>query len=111
MQNENKAIDKVLAGWKIFQPQIFGILLKQDGKTVGYTIAEKQDADTLIIHFEKALYEVRGAYPALNRITLQNNAEYKIVNREQDLGLEGLRRAKMEYNPFGFIKKYNFTLL
>ena len=111
LQNENKAIDKVLAGWKIFQPQIFGILLKQDGKMVGYSIAEKQDADTLIIHFEKALYKVRGAYPALNRIILQNNAEYKIVNREQDLGLEGLRKAKMEYNPFGFIKKYNFTLL
>lgn len=111
LQNENKAIDKVLAGWKIFQPQIFGILLKQDGKMVGYSIAEKQDADTLIIHFEKALYKVRGAYPALNRIILQNNAEYKIVNREQDLGLEGLRKAKMEYNPFGFVKKYNFTLL
>lgn len=107
---ENKAILEVLTNWTEFKDKIFGYALLVDDDIVGYTIGEKQDGEHIIIHFEKALYDVRGAYPALNKLTLENFADYKYVNREQDLGLAGLRRAKEEYNPFGFVKKYQLFL-
>ena len=110
LEHENKAILKVLTNWTEFEGKIFGYALCVDDKIVGYTIGEKQDEEHIIIHFEKALYEVRGAYPALNKLTLENFDNYKYVNREQDLGLIGLRRAKEDYNPIGFVKKYQLFL-
>ena len=110
LEQENKAILEVLTNWTEFKDKIFGYALLVDDDIVGYTIGEKQDGEHIIIHFEKALYDVRGAYPALNKLTLENFADYKYVNREQDLGLAGLRRAKEEYNPFGFVKKYQLFL-
>lgn len=110
LEQENKAILEVLTNWTEFKDKIFGYALLVDDNIVGYTIGEKQDGEHIIIHFEKALYDVRGAYPALNKLTLENFTDYKYVNREQDLGLAGLRRAKEEYNPFGFVKKYQLFL-
>lgn len=110
LEQENKAILEVLTNWTEFKDKIFGYALLVDDNIVGYTIGEKQDGEHIIIHFEKALYDVRGAYPALNKLTLENFTDYKFVNREQDLGLAGLRRAKEEYNPFGFVKKYQLFL-
>ena len=110
LEQENKAIHEVLTNWTEFKNKIFGYALLVDDNIVGYTIGEKQDGEHIIIHFEKALYDVRGAYPALNKLTLENFSGYKYVNREQDLGLAGLRRAKEEYNPFGFVKKYQLFL-
>lgn len=57
--------------------------------------------------FSAAFYAYRGAYAAINRIMLENvGSNYRFVNREQDLGIEGLRKVKLEYNPVRFIKKY-----
>ena len=109
VRTENEAINKVLDSWLDLSNHIFGYILFVNDNIVGYTIGEKQDKENIIIHFEKALYDVRGAYPAINKLTLQNMLQYKIVNREQDLGIEGLRRAKEEYNPIGFIKKYQLV--
>lgn len=109
LEQENEAINKVLDSWLDLSNHIFGYILFVNDNIVGYTIGEKQDEENIIIHFEKALYDVRGAYPAINKLTLQNMLQYKIVNREQDLGIEGLRRAKEEYNPIGFIKKYQLV--
>ena len=110
LEQENKAVLEVLTNWTKFESKIFGYVLLVDDNVVGYTIGEKQDEEHIIVHFEKALYHVRGAYPALNKLTLENFTDYKYVNREQDLGLAGLRRAKEEYNPFGFVKKYQLFL-
>ncbi len=107
---ENEAINKILDNWNIFQDKIFGYYISIDNQIISYSIGEKQDQEQIIIHFEKALYDVRGAYPAINRLTLQNFSDYKYVNREQDLGLIGLRKAKEEYAPIGFVKKYDLIL-
>lgn len=110
LEQETLAIDRVLDSWQRLNDKIFGYILMAESKAVGYTIGEKQDKEHIIIHFEKALTEVRGAYPSINKLTLEKLSHYQYVNREQDLGLAGLRRAKEEYNPIGFIKKYQLVL-
>lgn len=63
------------------------------------------------IHFEKANPEIRGLYQAINRdFILHEFADTEFVNREEDLGVPGLRQAKMEYNPDHFAEKYNVVL-
>ena len=77
----------------------------------GYTIGESLSDDTLVIHFEKGNQDYKGVYQAINQMFLeQSGGRHQIVNREQDLGDEGLRKAKLSYNPFGFVKKYRIVL-
>ena len=102
---ENNAIKRVLSDWEDL-PGIMGGVLKIDGKLVAYTIAEDLGNGTIIIHFEKGLESYKGVYQGINQIFLKNISGFMFVNREQDMGLEGLRQAKQTYNPIGFIKKY-----
>lgn len=77
--------------------------------TIGTYIKEEK---TAYIHVEKANPNIRGLYPFVNQQFLVNcfpDAEY--VNREDDMGLEGLRKAKMSYNPIKLVKKYTITEL
>lgn len=104
--NENVAIERILNDWDALSENLFAAILEIDDNVVGYTIGEKLDEKMIVIHFEKSLYNIKGSYQAINRITLENMGKYTFVNREQDLGISGLRRAKMEYNPTYFIKKY-----
>jgi hypothetical protein len=83
-----------------------GAILCVDEKCVAYTFGEMLNKNTLVIHIEKAHLEFEGAYQAINNMFLKNccfNAKY--VNREQDLGIEGLRRAKESYKPIRMVKK------
>ena len=62
--------------------------------------------DTLIVHIEKALTEVQGAYTVINQqFALHEGAAYRYLNREEDLGEDGLRQAKMSYKPVFLIEK------
>lgn len=89
----------------------FGGLLRQEGKVVAYTIGERLNADTVCVHMEKAFAEVEGAYPAINREFVANLCrEYTYVNREEDLGVEGLRKAKLSYQPAILLEKYDVRL-
>jgi hypothetical protein len=89
-----------------------GGLLRVAGRLVAYTVAERLATDTLLIHFEKGNPNFKGVYQAINQAFLAHNAEAAIrwVNREQDLGDEGLRRAKLSYHPETFVKKYEVLL-
>lgn len=65
-----------------------------------------------IIHIEKANPEIRGLYPYINQQFIINAfPEAEIVNREDDLGLEGLRKAKLSYDPIGYARKYKIEEL
>ena len=60
-----------------------------------------------VISIEKGNSEIPGIYQVINQQFLLNSYEdAKIVNREDDMGIEGLRKAKESYNPIGFAKKY-----
>ena len=72
----------------------------------GYNPAEKM----AVISFEKALPEITGLYQIINREFLRHEFSFaEIVNREDDIGIPGLRQAKMSYYPIGFSKKYRIT--
>ena len=77
-----------------------GGVLKAGGKIVAFTIGEPLCGDTFVVHIEKAFADVEGAYPMINQQFVQHECmEYKYVNREEDTGAEGLRKAKLSYKP------------
>ena len=84
-----------------------GGALRVNGKIVAYTVGEPGNKkDTLIVHIEKALSEVQGAYTVINQqFALHEGVAYTYLNREEDLGEEGLRQAKMSYKPVFLIEK------
>jgi len=82
-----------------------------DEKMIAYTIAEALDDTTVVIHFEKGCPNFKGVYQAINQVFLAQCCQgFQIVNREQDLGDEGLRKAKLSYNPVAFLKKYRVCM-
>lgn len=82
-----------------------------DDRVEAFTIAEQLNDDTAVVHFEKANPQITGLYQVINQwFCSKALSEYTFVNREQDLGIPGLRRAKMSYHPVEFIKKYQATL-
>lgn len=86
----------------------FGGLIRIDSKVVAYTIAERLNSNTVVVHMEKAFSDIQGAYPAINQEFIINMAsEFEYVNREEDLGLEGLRKAKLSYRPAILLEKHS----
>ncbi|MFW9948160.1 MAG: phosphatidylglycerol lysyltransferase domain-containing protein [Candidatus Odinarchaeota archaeon] len=83
-----------------------GGLLCVDDKRAAYTFGEMLNERTLVIHIEKAHAEYGGSYQAINNYFLKNCcADAVYINREQDLRIEGLRRAKESYKPIRMNKK------
>ncbi|MCW2277514.1 DUF2156 domain-containing protein [Heliophilum fasciatum] len=87
-----------------------GVLIIRD-KVEAFTFGEALHADTALIHVEKANPNIAGCYPFINReFCRQAWSTMTYINREEDLGLEGLRKAKLSYRPVKFVKKYTVTL-
>jgi hypothetical protein len=102
---ENDAVARVLIHWNDI-PGLCGGIIRIDGVPVAYTLAEPLNNTTLVIHFEKAANGVKGAYQAINYLFCNDvGKNFLYINREQDLGDEGLRRAKLSYNPVDFSRK------
>lgn len=84
-----------------------GVLYKAD-EIVAFTIGERLNSDTLVVHFEKAYPDLQGAYPMINQqFILHEGTGYTYVNREEDMGDMGLRQAKLSYHPDMILKKYS----
>ena len=87
-----------------------GGLIRVYGEVVAFTMGDKLSADTYDVHFEKAYGELQGAYAMINREfarwVRQHHPEVKYLNREDDLGVEGLRKAKLSYYPDLLVEKY-----
>jgi hypothetical protein len=110
LSSENRAIFKILKEWRQLAG-LFGGALMVDGSMVAYTVAEALTRDTLLIHFEKGDTAYKGIYQAINQTFLAYSAnQYTLVNREQDLNEEGLRKAKLSYHPVDYLRKYRVTL-
>jgi hypothetical protein len=78
-----------------------------DGEVVAFSIGGRLNNETLVIHFEKACPAYPGLYQVINREFCADVAlGYKFVNREQDLGEPGLRKAKESYFPHHMVFKY-----
>ena len=87
-----------------------GLVLLDKGKVIAMTLASRLSETTFDVHFEKAAEGYDGAYAAINREFAQYLREkYPRVlwlNREDDMGLEGLRKAKLSYCPDRLVEKY-----
>lgn len=84
-----------------------GGVLWADREVVAFTMGESLGGDTLAVHFEKAFPEIQGAYPMINQQFVKHECQqYRYINREDDAGAEGLRKAKMSYVPDILLEKY-----
>jgi hypothetical protein len=91
--------------------ELFGGTLWVGGRLIAFSILSKGSKDTVIVHIEKALSRYRGAYTAINKFTIQNECpDILWVNREEDMGIEGLHKAKQSYGPAYMVDKYEVSL-
>lgn len=86
---------------------LVGGLIRVNGDVVAYTMGEPQQSGRCFVsHFEKAPAEMQGAFAIINQEFTKNCLlDYEYVNREEDLGLEGLRKAKLSYHPEIILEK------
>lgn len=93
---------------KAWELQLCGGVYYVNSRPAAYTLGEEiAKGDTFVVHFEKAIGLYKGLYQFVNQTFASILPKrYRTINREQDLGDEGLRQAKMTYRPVGFVKKY-----
>lgn len=102
---EGIAVKKALKNF--FELGLSGGAIRCGGKIIAFSMGDKLNDNTFIVHIEKAFHEIQGAYPMINKqFVIANCQEFEFVNREEDTGDEGLRRAKLSYNPHTVLKKY-----
>lgn len=89
--------------------ELFGGLIYVNGSPVAMTIASVINKEVCDIHFEKAVGEfaLNGGYAAINQFHVRELEGFTLVNREEDIGIEGLRKAKESYHPKMLVKKYS----
>jgi len=86
-------------------------VIRIGGKIEAISIGGKLGTKTVTVHVEKANIEYRGLYQAINNEFCKHMAKnVKLINREEDMGIPGLRKAKLSYKPVKFIEKYSVTL-
>ena len=107
--------DEALALRRVFthydELKLEGGLLRSGGRAIGFTIGERLNSDTYIVHFEKAIAEIQGAYPMVcrefSRFILEKYPDIQFLNREEDMGNENLRRAKKGHDPLELLEKFS----
>lgn len=104
--------DALIKAFAAFEPLgLEGGALRIQGKIVGFTMGEMTTEDCFDVHFEKARPEINGAYPMtcreLTRMLMKKYPQLKYMNREEDMGLEALRKSKLSYKPEMMVRKFS----
>lgn len=109
MTNEKKAL--LLAADHFQELKLEGGVLRVYGEVVAFCMGDVLSSDTFDVHFEKAYGELQGAFAMINqcfaRRVREKHPEIKYLNREDDMGIEGLRRAKESYYPDRMVEKHS----
>ena len=106
---ENSAIRLALQHYE--QLDMVGGAIRIGGRLEAYTLGGRLAPDTAVIHFEKAMGGFPGLYQVVNQWFCERAlAGFEFVNREQDMGIPGLRKAKMSYRPHHMVTKYAAAL-
>lgn len=92
--------------------ELTGGILRVDGEIAAFTMGEAVNKDTFVVHIEKAFSDIDGAYTVINQQFVEHEilGKYQYVNREDDVGQEGLRKAKLSYRPAFLVEKGVVTL-
>ncbi|HEY3398600.1 MAG TPA: phosphatidylglycerol lysyltransferase domain-containing protein [Armatimonadota bacterium] len=105
LRAEAEAVKEVLAGLE--ELEVTGGALLVNQRVQAFALGEALSADTVVIHIEKASPDLHGAFQVINReFLVQEWSQFAFVNREQDLGIPGLREAKESYHPAQMVEKY-----
>lgn len=109
LEEEIIGIHTILNNIEILEAEVIGVFI--DERLEAFSMASLINNGTeAIIHVEKANTSIRGLYPYINQLFLvEYLPKVELVNREDDLGLEGLRKAKMSYEPLRLENKYTIT--
>ena len=106
-QLEHLALQRTFAFYQ--QLGMEGVVLEENGVVKAFAMGSLLNEDTFDIHFEKALNAEDATYAAVNRgfarYLREKYPQIKWLNREDDLGIEGLRKAKLSYNPDHMVEK------
>lgn len=106
LEYESKSISKLFENFSYFN--LLGAVLRVDGEVVAYCIAARTCEDTVEVMVEKADYQFDGAYQMINKSFAELVSDkVEFLNREDDMGLAGLRKAKLSYYPVMLIEKYS----
>ena len=107
----NEEHDAVASALKhFFDLELGGGFIENNSEIFGFSIGEPIDKNTYCVHIEKAFHEIQGSYAVINRDFARHFCkDFMHINREDDVGQEGLRKAKLSYHPEYFIEKYNVT--
>lgn len=111
LDGEVEGIHSILHNMEVLGTCVAGIWV--DGQLEAFTVGSYNPVDRMaVIHIEKANGEIRGLYPLINQQFLVHEfANAVLVNREDDVGLPALRKAKESYHPIFMVRKYNMTQL
>jgi len=105
---EQAALNKALANYH--ELGIEGLVLLHRTQVLAVTLGSRMAEDTFDVHFEKARSDAEGAYTAINcefaRYIRDKYPQVRFLNREEDMGMEGLRKAKESYLPHHMVEKY-----
>lgn len=105
---EQRAFARAFIHWD--ELGLEGLALVEDDTVLAFSAASRLNDNTYDIHFEKAREDADGAYAAINRefarYLHQAHPDVEFLNREDDLGLEGLRKAKLSYCPHHLVEKF-----
>jgi hypothetical protein len=104
---EQYAIDTFFKYYREFN--LMGGGIRIDGELVAFTIGERLNSNTVVVHIEKADTSYEGLYVLINNQFVRHFCDpnvVKYINREEDLGIEGLRKAKRSYHPVFQVEKH-----
>ncbi len=104
---ELASMETALTNWEALGLQGLGLML--EGKLRSFSIFSYSRPDALNTHFEKTHPDWRFLYPLINKQTALHSSRATLINREEDLGLAGLRQAKLSYHPHLILDKYRAT--
>lgn len=105
MEDEKRSVQLALHNME--ELGLTGGTIYIDGKLCAFTVGERLHPHIQLIHIEKANTEYEGIFPMINQQYILHECEgVELVNREEDMGIEGMRKAKRSYNPLKMIEKY-----
>lgn len=90
-----------------FSLDVSGGTIRVNGEIIAFSVGERLNSDTFLVHLEKAFGDIQGSYAIINQeFAAANCGEYLYIDREDDSGVEGLRKAKQSYRPVLMVEKF-----